>query len=194
MVDNRCMTGYAAVVLAGGTGRRLGGIDKPGLLVGAFTLLDRALFATGSADPLVVVGPVRPTEREVRWCREEPPGGGPVAALAAGLVDLPADVDVVVLAADLAGIGPDTVTGLRFALARNPHVDGAILVDADGRRQWLTGVWRINALRTVLPVEPAGAALRAVLGGLSVVEVAARPGEAFDVDTPQDLDEARNRA
>ena len=194
MVDNQSMTGFAAVVLAGGAGRRLGGIDKPGLLVGAFTLLDRALFATGPAKPIVAVGPQRPTERTVRWRREEPAGGGPVAALAAGLVDLPADIDVVVLAADLAGIGPDTVTGLRFALARQPDADGALLVDAGGHRQWLAGVWRINALRAALPAQPAGAALRAVLGGLTVVEVPARDDEAFDVDTQDDLDEARSRA
>ena len=194
MVDNRSMTGYAAVVLAGGAGRRLGGVDKPGLRVGAFTLLDRALFATGPAKPIVAVGPQRPTERSVQWRREEPAGGGPVAALAAGLADLPADIDVALLAADLAGIGPDTVTGLRFALARQPGVDGALLVDGDGRRQWLTSVWRINALRAALPAQPAGVALRAVLGGLTVVEVPAREGEAFDVDTQGDLDEARSRA
>jgi molybdopterin-guanine dinucleotide biosynthesis protein A len=188
------MTGFAAVVLAGGAGSRLGGVDKPGLLVGAFTLLDRALFATGTADPLVVVGPVRPTVRAVNWRQEEPVGGGPVAALAAGLTDLPAGIEVAVLAADLAEIGPDTVTGLRFALARQPTADGALLVDAGGHRQWLTGVWRINALRGALPAQPAGAALRAVLGGLNVIEVPARGGEAFDVDTPDDLEQARNRA
>jgi molybdopterin-guanine dinucleotide biosynthesis protein A len=194
MGDNQRMTGYAAVVLAGGAARRLGGVDKPGLRLGAFTLLDRALFATGAAKPLVAVGPERPTERTVRWCREEPAGGGPVAALAAGLADLPADIEVAVLAADLAEIGPDTVTGLRFALARNPEADGALLVDANGRRQWLTGVWKINALRAALPAEPAGAALHAVLGRLRVVEVPARAGEAMDVDTPEDLDKARHRA
>src|SRR5205807_1855623 len=112
----------------------------------------------------------------------------------AGLADLPDDVDVVVLAADLAGIGPDTVTGLRVALARQPDADGALLVDAEGHRQWLTGVWRIGALRAALPAQPAGAALRDVLGGLTVIEVPARAGEAFDVDTPGDLDEARSRA
>lgn len=194
MVDNHCMTGFAAVVLAGGAGRRLGGVDKPGLRVGAFTLLDRALFATGTANPIVVVGPERPTERTVRWCQEEPPGGGPVAALAAGLAGLRDDIEVVVLAADLPEIGPDTVTGLRFALARNPDADGAVLVDADGHRQWLTGVWKINALRAALPAEPAGASLQATLSGLTVVEVPARDWEAFDVDTPDDLDQARGRA
>jgi molybdopterin-guanine dinucleotide biosynthesis protein A len=194
MVDNRSMTGFAAVVLAGGAGRRLGGVDKPGLRVGAFTLLDRALFATGPAEPIIAVGPERETERAVRWRREEPAGGGPVAALAAGLTGLPDGIDVVVLAADLAGVGPDTVTGLRFALARQPGADGALLVDGEGRRQWLTGVWRIDALRAALPAEPAGAALRDVLGGLRTVEVPARAGEAFDVDTPEDLDEARSRA
>jgi len=188
------MTGFAAVVLAGGAGRRLGGVDKPALRLGAFTLLDRALFAAGSASPLIAVGPQRPTERAVTWRREEPAGGGPVAALAAGLAELPAGIEVAVLAADLANIGPDTVTGLRFALARAPGADGALLVDDTGHRQWLTSVWQIDALRAALPAEPAGAALHATLGGLTVVEVPARQGEAFDVDTPDDLDKARSQA
>lgn len=91
------------VVLAGGAGRRMGGVDKAALEVGGVRILDRVLAAARPAcDALVVVGPNRPTTVDgVRFGVEAAPGGGPVPAVAAG-VDLlgPCDV-VVVLAADL---------------------------------------------------------------------------------------------
>ncbi|MER5393911.1 NTP transferase domain-containing protein, partial [Saccharopolyspora sp. NPDC002686] len=48
------MAEFAAVVLAGGRARRLGGVDKVLLPVGGRTLLDRTLDAVAEADPLVV--------------------------------------------------------------------------------------------------------------------------------------------
>ncbi|WP_369822198.1 molybdenum cofactor guanylyltransferase [Saccharomonospora sp. CUA-673] len=113
-------------------------------------------------------------------------GGGPVAALAAGLSTVEAAV-VVLLAADLPGVRPDTVARLVDQLAADPELDGAVLVDDDGRRQWLQSAWRTAAVRAALPPEPAGTALRTVLGGLRTAEVPARPGETADVDTPADL-------
>lgn len=66
---------------------------------------------------------------------------------------------------------------------------GAVLVDGGGRRQWLCGVWRTVALRAAVVGlgDPTDRAVRAVLGGLAVVEVVAVAGEAADVDTPGDL-------
>ncbi|MEU6735450.1 DUF6457 domain-containing protein [Streptomyces physcomitrii] len=83
---------FDAVVLAGGGARRLGGADKPGLRVGGRRLLDRVLTACAAAERTVVVAAPRPTVRPVRWTREEPPGSGPVAALAAGLRALDAGI------------------------------------------------------------------------------------------------------
>src|SRR5207253_6166424 len=77
-----------AVVLAGGEGRRMGGVDKAALVVGGRTLLDRILAAAaGVAGRLVVVGPPRPVglERAVLFVQEDEPGGGPVPAVAAAL-------------------------------------------------------------------------------------------------------------
>ncbi|MFG3347695.1 DUF6457 domain-containing protein [Streptomyces sp. NPDC048018] len=78
-------TAYDAIVLAGGAARRLGGADKPGVRVGGRPLLDRVLAGCRDAGRTVVVAEPRATARPVEWTREEPPGGGPVAALAAGL-------------------------------------------------------------------------------------------------------------
>jgi molybdopterin-guanine dinucleotide biosynthesis protein A len=84
-------TRYDAVVAAGGAARRLGGTDKPAVSVGGHMLLDRVLAACVDARESVVVGPRRPTARPVRWAHEEPPGGGPLPALAAGLAALDGD-------------------------------------------------------------------------------------------------------
>ncbi|MGC7099682.1 molybdenum cofactor guanylyltransferase [Amycolatopsis lurida] len=183
---------FAGIVLAGGEARRLGGVDKPMLEVGGRSLLEGVLAALGDADVVgtvdtVVVGPPRDGIRAVRWTREDPPGGGPVAALAAGLALLPDATEIALLAGDLTGLTSSTVDRLRRARGA---ADGALLVDA-GRRQWLTGVWCAAALRAAVPAEPSGAALRRTLGDLSIVEVPAAPGEAADVDTPEDLHRLR---
>jgi hypothetical protein len=64
---------------------------------------------------------------------------------------------------------------------------GAVLVDDEGRSQWLIGAWRTGALRRALPPDPRDASMRSVLGPLDPAPVTARPGEARDVDTPRDL-------
>jgi molybdopterin-guanine dinucleotide biosynthesis protein A len=187
----------AAVVLAGGRAERLGGIDKASLRVDGTSLLDRVLDAcvAGGADPVIVVGPRRsagvPADRArlLRWTREQPPGGGPMAALAAAAVDLRAAAVslVAVLAADLPGLRADSLS--RLAGALRPGVPGAVLRDAGGRPQWLIGVWRRAALVAALAEagDPRGRSVRSVLGTMNPVAVAARPGEVDDVDTPEDL-------
>src|SRR6185369_15934291 len=127
--NNRGM--FAAVVLAGGAARRLGGTSKPSRTVGGIRLLDRVLAALAGADPLIVVGPPDlPLPSGVRRTIESPPGGGPVAALAAGLallaVPTPVHDRVAVLAADLPFLTTATVTSLRAGADRDDH-DGAVL-------------------------------------------------------------------
>ncbi|MEU6799729.1 DUF6457 domain-containing protein [Streptomyces neyagawaensis] len=106
---------YDAVVLAGGAARRLGGADKPGVRVGGRALLDRVLAACAGARTTVVVADPRPTARPVLWAREEPPGGGPLAALDAGLRRTTAPY-VVVLSADLPFLAEETVRRLLDSL------------------------------------------------------------------------------
>ena len=86
---------FGIIILAGGRATRLGGADKPGLLVGGRTLL-AAVVAAGTeagARRVVVVGPDRPDIADdagaaaIRFVREEPPGSGPVPALRRGLAE-----------------------------------------------------------------------------------------------------------
>ncbi len=197
------MRSYDAVVLAGGGARRLGGLDKPAQEVGGASLLDRVLAATADAQRTVVVGPERVTARQVLWTVEAPAGGGPVAALAAGL-RLVTAARMLLLAADLPFLEQGTVHALLDALGSGAGPgpagsDGALLVDEHGRDQLLVGVWRTAALRAALPEAVDGARLGLVLGGLeavrvSVPTVAGRPAPWTDCDTDEDLRRARESA
>lgn len=184
------MTPYAAVVLAGGSARRLGGLAKPTLVLGGRTILQRVLDAVPDAMPRIVVGPA--AAPGVLAVREEPPGGGPVAALAAGLRLVPHTAEqVAVLAADLPFVTPSVIAALRTAAL---GVDGALLVDADGRDQLLLGVWRTPALRAAVAAvdEPRGARLHHTMTGLDVVRVSwevppGNPPPWWDCDDAEDL-------
>ncbi len=188
---------YDAVVLTGGRASRLGGVAKPNLRIGGSTLAERVLAAVRDADRSIVVGPsVRDVPVDL-VTREEPPGGGPVAALVAGLVGVRAPT-VAVLAADLPFLDAATVRRLRAALAGERGAAVALPVDAEGRDQLLCAVWKTAALRAALGRVggPAGVALRAVLAAATgpVVRLTADGAGLppwFDCDTPRDLATAR---
>jgi molybdopterin-guanine dinucleotide biosynthesis protein A len=205
---------FDAVILAGGSGRRLGGVDKGALLVGGRALLDGVLRASAAARRTVVVGAPRPAVRAVEWAREEPPGGGPLAGLAAGLAALgegpadqlasalggqaappsrlPSSPIVLVLATDLPWLAARDVDRLVAALAARPDADAALFADAEGHRQALAAAYRAGPLRAAVraagPV--AGRPVRLVPEALAVVAVP-DCGAAADCDTPEQLAAAR---
>jgi molybdopterin-guanine dinucleotide biosynthesis protein A len=181
-------TTYDAVVLAGGRSRRMSVADKTRLMVGGVPLLDRVLAACDGASARIVVGEQRPTVAPVTWTRESPPGGGPVAALAAALPMVTAPV-VVLLAGDLPLVDAATVTSV--VAAAGGAFSGAVLVDDDGREQWLCSGWRAEALRGC--DLRADGSMRAALGGLRFARVSALTAGVpswLDCDTPDDLRQA----
>lgn len=186
----------AAILLAGGRGSRMGGVHKPLLDVGGMTLLDAAICAVREAecDPVVGVGDpaiaLSALASAIIWVREDPPFGGPAAAIVAALplVDAPLTF---VLACDLPRVG-DAVRLLRGTSMAG---DGLCL-GASGQRQWLTGLYRSDALRAAaraLPDAGRDASVRSLLGGLAITSVAASDELAADIDTWDDLNEARRR-
>ncbi|WP_413808381.1 NTP transferase domain-containing protein [Streptomyces sp. OE57] len=185
---------YDAVILAGGAARRLGGVDKPALRVGGRALLDRVLDACRDAGRIVVVGPRRPTARPVRWAREEPPGGGPVAAVDAGIRQTAAPV-VLVLSADLPFLTHETVETLLTGLQ---GAEGAVLIDPDGREQPLVAAYRAEPLRreiALLATEHGGLGglpLRLLVSELALARLQ-HPTASFDCDTWEDITTARAR-
>jgi molybdopterin-guanine dinucleotide biosynthesis protein A len=188
---------YDAIVLAGGRGTRLGGVDKGAVDSGGLSLLHRVLTATSNAGQPIVVGPHRDLPYGVLGTLEDPPGGGPVAALAAGL-DLVQASLVAVLACDLPFLHKETVDRLVQALAaaEASHYDGAHLVDDEGRPQPLIAAYRTASLRAALdlPAELPGTPMRDLLAGLKMLHVETNPDQAWDCDTWADVSRARERA
>jgi len=166
------------------------GSDKAAARVGGLALLDRVLRVTAAvAAQIVVVGPVRelaPGTAAPHWCREDPPGGGPVAGVAAGL-PLIGTERVFVLAVDLPFLTPVALRQLAAAGA------DAVAVDAGDVPAWLLGIWRTAALREAMPAQPAGRSWRSVVTGLDPrrVRLPGDPPPWTDCDSPEDLTLAR---
>ena len=175
---NGLSVAFDAVVLAGGRASRLGGTDKPGLVVGARTLLASVVAAADSAGAqrIVVVGPARSELADrAAFVREDPPGSGPIPALRRGLAEVSAPA-VAVLAADLPFLRARHLRILLGALPAGPArparpasparqgaaTSGVIMVDGGGRRQWLAGCWRTAVLRTAMQAY-SGNSLRGLL-------------------------------
>ncbi|MFA1537408.1 molybdenum cofactor guanylyltransferase [Actinomadura monticuli] len=175
---------FDAVLLAGGRARRFGA-DKPAAPVGGRALVEWTAAAVAGASRLIVVGPRRDVLPGAVVVREDPPGAGPVPALRAGLAEVRAP-RLALLAADMPFLRPAHVARLLDAIGDRP---GAVLLDGDGREQWLAGCWRPAALREALDAYE-GASLRGLLGPLDPVPVAV-PGGArpawYDCDTPEAL-------
>ena len=187
------MSDLAAILLAGGRGSRMGGVNKPLLEVGGTTLLEAAVTAARSAgcDPIIAVGDQTLEAGDIRWVREDPPFGGPVAAILAALPLIGAE-RTLVLACDLPRVGPAT----RFLLDSTFEGDGLCLTDGSGRSQWLTGIYRTAALRAAgagLARRGQDASVRALMGDLQITGVAPSDDLAADIDTWDDLNEARRR-
>jgi molybdopterin-guanine dinucleotide biosynthesis protein A len=196
------MSEFAAVVLAGGAARRMGGAAKPALPVGGMPMLARVLKAAADTRPRIVVGPLELTPllpSGVSLTIEEEPGTGPVAGLAAGVHLLADSVhDVAVLASDLPFVTADVLSGLRARLLGPTEV--AVLVDDTGNPQWLCSVWRLAALTRRLTAlgDLAGRSMRDLVDGADVerVVMVASPGPPpwFDCDTDEDLRRAEEWA
>lgn len=180
------MTHVDAIVLAGGGARRMDGADKPMQAVGGIPMLQRVISAVAdnrTGGRTIVVGPERDGIEGVRWTREDPPGAGPVAALAAALPLTTADT-VLVLAADLPLIAP-AIPALLHALRRRGP---AAVLRTAGRDNYLAAAWRTDDLRERLAAggDPRNAAMRALYDD-TCLRVDDPDGWGRDVDTAEDL-------
>ncbi len=184
-----------AVVLCGGQSRRLGR-DKTAEALGDTTVLDHLLDALPQAWLVVVVGATRPTTRPVTWAREDPPGGGPLAATAAGLALATGDL-IVVIAGDMPFAAPAAsrlVSALVTAIENDAGLDAVTASDGDGRPNPLLTAYRTEVVRHALPSDPAGRPARWLLDRVRAGTLAVDAHEALDVDTAEALAEARRRA
>ncbi|HRP98959.1 MAG TPA: NTP transferase domain-containing protein [Terrimesophilobacter sp.] len=187
-----------AVVLAGGRSRRLGGTDKARLQRDGVSLLARTLTAARHARQIVVVGPepAEPLPDGVLLAREQPPFGGPAAAIAAGLRRLrehvPAADAVLVLACDMPHIGravPLLLAALASDSGTGIRADGIVVVDGDGRRQPLASIYRAAPLTAAIAAHADqldGLAVQRLVADLELTPITVPGGATADVDTWED--------
>ena len=174
---------WSAVVLSGGRARRLGGASKHDVLVGGRTLLERTLAAVADASQVVVVGDA-PATTDALVIREDPRFAGPAAAIGAALPHVRTPL-VVVVACDHPFVAEAIDALLDTEL---DGIDGAIAVDATGRRQNLIFAATLSALgravegrETLIDV-----AVHDLLAGLKLQEVRVSDRSLLDVDTWDD--------
>ncbi|MDI9895380.1 NTP transferase domain-containing protein [Rhodococcus sp. IEGM 1381] len=195
-----------AIVLAGGRGSRMADpehpmspqeVDKPALTVGGRRMVDIAVDAVSNCRRTVLVGPPRDGVADhVVQTRESPAGGGPVAALAAGLRSLDdsahsehtADL-VAVVAADIPLLDSAAIGSLIDSIAHS-SARAVFARDSAGRTQFLLGVWQHSTLRALMAqldsVE--GAPMRRIV---PVDHQVITLPDIEDCDTPADLLAAR---
>ncbi|MCC2593719.1 NTP transferase domain-containing protein [Tessaracoccus sp. OS52] len=184
-----------AVILGGGRSKRMG-TNKVELTLEGRTLLERAVDAVTDASLAIVVADkveLEPAQAwpEVRFALENPPFGGPVAGIAAGVAQLstlPDNEEVILLPAD--AVSASDAAG-ELAASR-PGPDGVVLQDQQGWPQYLFGRYRLGSLRRALgelgtvrdvPVRQLGQLL-------NVTRVVVDHDLIADVDTPEQAREA----
>ena len=192
---------YDTVILAGGQARRLHGASKPDVMLAGRRLVDHCLASVPGARRRVVVGPATlQVPPGVLRTQESPAHGGPVAGIEAGLVALhPAMADgqppqdeapVLVLACDM----PFLFSAVPLLLARlsaasnDAELDGACLLDSDGRAQWLAAIYRPSGLHRALAALTStggtrNAPVRRLVAQLILAEVPVHGKECADIDT-----------
>ncbi|MDO5670467.1 MAG: molybdenum cofactor guanylyltransferase [Corynebacterium sp.] len=166
------------IILAGGRGQRMGGVDKASVLLNGRRLIDHLLAAVPG--PIIVVSPHDlPLPAGVRRVSEDPPFGGPVAGIAAAAALTSAEL-VAVLSVD-APDSPALIPLLIDALHTSPTADVAVARADDGWVQPLCAVWRRHALLSALDALPRqrDIAAKKLLAQAAAVEV---PGVGLDTD------------
>lgn len=164
------------IILAGGQGTRMGGVDKASVQLNGRRLVDHLLGRLEGHDVIVVSPHLLPG---ITTTSEHPPFGGPVAGIAAGIATLDHHQDFTAILAVDAPHSARMLPALQSALGT---ADVAVTVAADGWIQPLCAVWRttslIGALASLGEVRdrPAKALLRQAT---TVVEV---PGDGTEAD------------
>lgn len=184
-----------ALILAGGRSTRLDSIPKAALIYRGKTLLENTVSAVSEFRTVVVGGVAADSlPAGVLVCREEPPFGGPAAAVGAGLDALEAGTAsgsdfTIVLACDMPGVA-DVVPPILRAL-EGSAADGVITVDAERRPQPLAAAYRTARLR--LAVERrrragslSGLSMFQLIRELTLVDLPIVDRRTSDVDTWSD--------
>jgi molybdenum cofactor guanylyltransferase len=198
----------AGVIIAGGEGRRLGGVLKSELRVGGVRLIDRVAERLADCSPLLVVhgrhaaGRLSLPVGAVAVPDLDSDYGGPLAGLAAAVAWLAAagwSGDLVLSAVDAPFLPADYLPRLLEALEGAP----AAIASAGGQPYPTNSAWRLAAIAGLPAAVRAGTAPRSLkrlaesLGAANVSWPVGVEGDPFaNANTPEELAalDARARA
>lgn len=191
----------AAAIVAGGRGRRLGGLDKSELVIGGRRIIERQLAVLGQVVPHVLV--VTDDHHRFRTsglqvCGDFLPGAGPLGGLHTALTRSPGR-RILVIAGDLPFL---SAAFLRHLAARAPHADAVVPRNAAGLQPLCAVYDRGCAAAIRGRIERGRRRLVDLAGSLRVTEVGPDEVAAFDpdgmllfnVNTPADHAHAISRA
>lgn len=185
--------GIDVIIVAGGRGKRMGGVDKATVTVNGERLIDHLLDEVSILDALQQVVVVSSRNLSIRpgvkTTAEDPPFSGPVAGILAGvdaLRDAAAD-RTAVLAVD----APESATlipELNEALD-DSDAQVAVIREAGGHLQPLCAVWDTESLWLALNEmgETADKPAKALIAAAGAVTEVAGTGEERDYDTLEEL-------
>lgn len=185
----------AGLILAGGRGLRMGGIDKALLVLGGRPLADHAITRLApQLGPLAISANGAP-ERFARWglpvLRDGFMGEGPLAGLMAGLGWAVAEGAgaLVTLAVDTPFVPADLVARLAAQ-----GLEAPVVAASGGRRHPTVALWPVTEAPRVAEAFAAGERrLGAVLSGARSVDFSAAPDPFYNINTPDDLARAEAR-
>jgi molybdopterin-guanine dinucleotide biosynthesis protein A len=166
------------VILTGGTNKRFGS-NKFEAEINGKTLLE---ILTSELDELIIVGPK--TSVDAIYVREEPAGGGPVAAIGAAMRVV--DTELVAIFATDMPFAPRILENLMSSLIE----DAALPIDNEGFLQPLAALYKSDKLRSALSElgNLENRSLKELVAKLNINQVPlAEPELLFDIDTQEDL-------
>lgn len=174
---------HDVIILAGGGGTRLGGVDKAALEVAGRSLLSRVLDGVDHARRVVVVGNVEVPDGVLQTV-EKPAGGGPVAGIVAGRSVLDGGSEwTLVVAVDQPSAARAMPTLLHAAAHVPAEIDMVCPHDETGHPQWLLAAYRTTALTRALAPLGTGhdTSVRRLVQGLRIAD--APSPHTGDIDT-----------
>ena len=181
----------SVIVLTGGSSTRFGS-DKSQAKIGGVSLIERILTSIPSEFETIIVGPdPMINNAHYRTVLENPIGGGPLAGFKAGLEICTSEL-VVLIATDM----PFAVSRtLHLMESMKPHDDAVVYVDAEGIKQSLAAIYRVEAVERALSLmgNAHGQSMQTMLSHLQIreIEMSKEVAQALrDIDTTEDLERA----